>query len=316
MNRDCADPDAKVFSQEVEKRFENLRLDQFLTLTFDNYSRSQLCQSIKSGAILVNGSVVKPGQRLKAGDTVSGRLAVDQPAPLPSPQHVDFTVLLEDPDFLVIAKPPGLVVHPGSGNVDGTLVNGLLDRYRELDSVGDSSRPGIVHRLDKDTSGVMVVARTRSAHAALVDQFKNRQVEKIYLALVRGIIPEPSGRIVAPIGRHPINRQKMAIRETTGRYAVSNWKRRKVYARHTLVEVCIETGRTHQIRVHMAHLGYPVAGDQLYSRNREEMKFSRQMLHSWRLTFFHPRSGQPVAAVAEPDEDFTSYLEQLEASLC
>jgi 23S rRNA pseudouridine1911/1915/1917 synthase len=316
MNRDWVDPQAEVFSREVEKRFENLRLDQFLTLTFDEHSRTQLSQSIKNGVILVNGSVVKPGHRLKSGDCVSGQLAVDQPAPLPVPQDVDFTVLIEDPDFLVIAKPPGLVVHPGSGNLDRTLVNGLLFRYRDLDGVGDSSRPGIVHRLDKDTSGVMVVARTRSAHAALVDQFKNRQVEKIYLALVRGVMPEPSGRIVAPIGRHPVNRQKMAIRETSGRFAASSWKRRKVYDRHTLVEVRIETGRTHQIRVHMAHLGFPVAGDPLYSRGREEMNFSRQMLHSWRLTFSHPKTEQPVAAIAELDKDFTSCLEQLEASRC
>ena len=316
MNRDCVDPEAEVFSEEVEKRFENLRLDQFLTIVFDEYSRSQLCQSIKNGAILVNGSIVKPGLRLKAGDTVSGRLAVDHPVPLPSPQDVDFAVLLEDPEFLVIAKPAGLVVHPGSGNIDRTLVNGLLFRYRDLDGVGDSSRPGIVHRLDKDTSGVMVVARTRSAHAALVDQFKNRQVEKIYLALVRGVISEPAGRIVAPIGRHPVNRQKMAIREVSGRYAASSWKRRNVYARHTLVEVRIETGRTHQIRVHLAHLGYPVAGDLLYSRGQKEMNFSRQMLHSWKLTFRHPKTGQPVTAVAELDQDFSSCLEQLEASRC
>lgn len=316
MNRDWADPEAEAFSQEVEQRFENIRLDQFLALNFEDYSRSQLCQSIKNGAILVNGSGVKPGYRLKTGDTVSGRLAVDHPAPLPSPQDVDFTVLLEDPEFLVIAKPPGLVVHPGSGNLDKTLINGLLFRFRDLGGVGDSSRPGIVHRLDKDTSGVMVVARTRSAHAALVDQFKNRQVEKIYLALVRGVIPEPAGRIIAPIGRHPINRQKMAIRNTSGRYAASSWKRVKTYSRHTLVEVRIETGRTHQIRVHMAHLGYPVAGDMLYGRGGGEMIFSRQMLHSWRLRFSHPKSGQLVEAVAELDEDFTVALEQLEESSC
>lgn len=313
MHRDVPLLDEASFSCEVDQRFHNLRLDQYLALQFAEYSRSQLCQAVKTENILVNGTAVKPGYRLKPGDRIDGTLEPDFQDITIEAQEIDFKILLEDQDFLVIAKPPGLVVHPGSGNRDGTLVNGLLFRYRELSDVGDGCRPGIVHRLDKDTSGAMVVARTKSAHAALVEQFKKRRVEKTYLAIVRGVLPEPSGRIVAPIGRHPVNRQKMAIRLQTGRYAVSKWKRRAVYRTHTLVEVHIETGRTHQIRVHMAHLGFPVAGDKTYGRGCDVINPPRQMLHSWKLHFFHPHTGEPVAAVAHPWEDFSAVIEELEA---
>jgi len=312
MDMDVPLIDVASFSHEVDERFHNLRLDQFLVLQFEEYSRSQLCQAIKAGSINVNGSAVKPGYRLKTGDRVDGSLEFDEQQVCLEAQQIDFEVLLEDPEFIVISKPPGLVVHPGSGNRDKTLVNGLLHKYRELSDVGDGGRPGIVHRLDKDTSGVMVVARTKKSHAALVEQFKNRRVEKVYLAIVSGVIPEPSGRIVAPIGRHPVSRQKMAVRGETGRYAASSWKRRQICTNHTLVEVHIETGRTHQIRVHMAHIGYPVAGDRLYGRNSRGEQWPRQMLHSWKLKFFHPDSGVSVAATAEPWKDFNTALEQLE----
>lgn len=305
--------DEASFSCAVEERFHNLRLDQYLTLQFNEYSRSHIGQTIKAGNIRVNGAAVKPGHRIKAGDTIDGSLGIDLEDSAIVPQDIDFEVLLEDPDFIVIAKPPGLVVHPGSGNRDGTLVNGLLHRYRELADVGDGSRPGIVHRLDKDTSGVMLVARTKSAHAALVDQFKNRRVEKTYLAVVGGVLPDSSGRIVAPIGRHPVNRQKMTVRMETGRYAASSWKCRQIYRTHTLLEIRIETGRTHQIRVHMAHIGCPVAGDRLYGRASGSTHFSRHMLHAWKLRFFHPRTNDPLIVTADPCEDFINAIEQLEA---
>ncbi len=305
--------DEASFSCAVGQRFHNLRLDQYLALQFDEYSRSHIGQVIKAGRIRVNGAEVKPGHRIKTGDTIDGSLGIVSQDSTVGPQEINFEVLLEDPDFLVIAKPPGLVVHPGSGNRDRTLVNGLLYRYRELADVGDESRPGIVHRLDKDTSGVMVVARTKKAHAALVDQFKNRRVEKTYLAIVRGLLSEPSGRIVAPIGRNPVNRQKMSVRRETGRYAVSRWKSRAIYRAHTLLEVQIETGRTHQIRVHMAHIGHPVAGDTLYGKTGAGVLFPRHMLHAWKLRFFHPRTGERVAVVAEPGNDFAEAIERLGA---
>ncbi|MEJ2058273.1 MAG: RluA family pseudouridine synthase [Desulfofustis sp.] len=301
------------FSCAVEQRFHNLRLDQYLALQFEEYSRSQIGQAIKAGNIRVNTAEVKPGHRLKTGDTIDGSLGLDRQDSTIEPEDIYFQVLLEDPDFIVIAKPPGLVVHPGSGNRDNTLVNGLLYRYGELAEVGDNSRPGIVHRLDKETSGVMVVARTKRGHAALVDQFKYRRVEKTYLAIVRGVIPEPCGRIVAPLGRHPINRQKMAVRLETGRYAASSWKCRASYRTHTLLEVQIETGRTHQIRVHMAHIGHPVVGDKLYGRASGGTYFPRHMLHAWKLRFFHPRTGERVSVVADPGDDFNAAIDRLEA---
>ncbi len=303
--------DDDPFTLEVPEHFHDLRLDQFLAMSFEEFSRSQLSESIKSGHIQVNDRRSKPGYRLKAGDMVSGSPPVEVEERLPEPQNVDFSVVLEDEQFLVIAKPPGLVVHPGSGNVDMTLVNGLLYRFRELKDVGDMFRPGIVHRLDKDTSGAMVVARTRAAHAELVRQFKDRQVEKTYLALVHGVVKESSGRIVAPIGRHPVHRQKMAIREQNGRYAASRWACKKTFARHSLVEVNIETGRTHQIRVHLASLGFPVAGDRIYGPNRDGGMFPRQMLHSWRLVFRHPMSGKRIEAEAELPQDFEHVLDKL-----
>ena len=304
------------FSYTVEERFHNLRLDQFLALTSEHFSRSQFSESIKSGTIQVNDAEVKPGYRLKPGDVISGTIEVVS-APLTlKPQDVFFEVIEEDPEYLVISKPPGLVVHPGSGNIDNTLVNGLLFRYDNIGQVGDENRPGIVHRLDKDTSGVMIVARTKTAHSHLVDQFKNRQVEKTYLALVNGVMTEDAGRIVAPIGRHPVHRQKMAVRERSGRHAISNWKCTKRFARHTLLEVHIETGRTHQIRVHLAHLGYPVAGDHLYGSSRDNAGFPRQMLHAWKLSFQHPVTGQRRGVEADLAEDFKTVLVELEKVSC
>ena len=304
------------FSYTVEERFHDLRLDQFLARSHPQFSRSQLTESIKAGQILVNGGRVKPGYRLKVGDLVEGTIELIVEPLIPQPQEVAFEVLEQDPHFLIIAKPPGLVVHPGSGNIDKTLVNGLLFRYGNFNGVGDASRPGIVHRLDKDTSGVMVVARSAAAHANLVAQFKGRQVQKIYLALVIGVLEEEAGRVVAPIGRHPVHRQKMAIRDSDGRFAASTWKISKKYAHHTLVEVKIETGRTHQIRLHLAHLGFPVAGDQLYGPSRDHTGFPRQMLHSWKLSFAHPLSGRRVDAQAELPDDFAAVLERLEAERC
>ena len=301
------------FSYAVEDRFHDLRLDQFLALSFDHFSRSQVTESIKSGQILVNGVTVKPGYRLKPGDIIDGNIEIVIEPMIPQPQDVAFEVLEENSDYLLINKPPGLVVHPGSGNADRTLVNGLLFRFGNFNAVGDVFRPGIVHRLDKDTSGVMVVARSSGAHADLVHQFKNRKVQKTYLALVMGEVIGESGRIVAPIGRHPVHRQKMTVREANGRYAASNWKCTERFAHHTLLELHIETGRTHQIRVHLSHLGFPVAGDKLYGPSKDHSKFPRQMLHAWKLSFTDPNTRNRVDAQADLPDDFTAVLAQLEA---
>ncbi len=220
--------------------------------------------------------------------------------------------MYEDSSLIVISKPPGLVVHPGSGNPQHTLVNGLLFHFTELADVGDPSRPGIVHRLDKDTSGVMVIARNSSAHQRLVQAFKDRKTEKYYLALVHGTPREKKGRIVAPIGRHPVSRQKMAVREITGRYAATNWRVERLFDRYSLLAVKIETGRTHQIRVHLAHIKYPLAGDRVYGGNRNNKPFDRQMLHSWKLTLNHPESGEAMTFEAPLAPDFKAVIDMME----
>jgi len=316
MDEPWISPSEDSFTFVVPEQHHDVRLDQFLARLLDPISRSRITAAIKREHVTVNNCAVKPGYRLRAGDTVAGALAEQPSEPVLKAQDIDFSVLLEDPAFIVLSKPAGLVVHPGSGNPDRTLVNGLLYRYRDLGGNGDEDRPGIVHRLDKDTSGIMVVARTAGAHANLVSQFKDRAVTKTYLALVHGIPEQDRGRIVASIGRHPVNRQKMAVREHGGRYAVSNWKRIETYARHSLVEMMIETGRTHQIRVHMAHVGFPVAGDRVYGPHRDNAMFPRQLLHSWKLRFRHPATGREIEREAPLPEDFSAVLERLEEERC
>ncbi|MFV0438663.1 MAG: RluA family pseudouridine synthase [Desulfopila sp.] len=271
-----------------------LRLDQLLVGLLPESSRSRIAAAIRAGDIRVDGERRKAGYRVKQGEAVQGSLVSPPPLAV-KPEPLEFPVLYEDEVLVVLSKPPGLVVHPGSGNFTGTLVNGLVYYCNAIAGVGDAIRPGLVHRLDKDTSGVMVVAKDQMVHRLLVAAFADRQVKKEYLALLHGVPVGSQGRIVAPIGRHPGNRQKMAVQEWSGRYAVSNWRVVRQYGdRFCQVRVGIETGRTHQIRVHMAHLGHPVAGDTLYGAGRNNRAFPRQMLHAWRLGFAHPLTGEAL----------------------
>jgi 23S rRNA pseudouridine1911/1915/1917 synthase len=288
-----------------------IRLDHLLVQRIPDISRSRVTSSIRSGLILVNGEQCKASYKLKAGECITGTLF--EPPPLSvSPEKIEFPILFEDDYLLVLSKPPGLVVHPGSGNSSGTLANGLVHHCESIAEVGDVIRPGIVHRLDKDTSGLMVVAKKDSVHRQLVDAFKAREVRKEYLALVHGIPVDYSGRIVAAIGRHPANRQKMAVREASGKYAVSNWQVVEEYqGKISQVRVRIETGRTHQIRVHMAHVGHPVAGDVVYGPNRNNKPFPRQMLHAWKLNFKHPVTSEPLRFCAPVWEDMSAVIERL-----
>ncbi len=254
----------------------------------------------------------KSSYRLKLDELVTGRVE-DKAEPELLPEHVDFTVLLEDELVLVISKPPGLVVHPGAGTAHSTLAHGLLHHCRSLNSVGETMRPGIVHRLDKDTSGIMIIAKTAAMHRALVDDFKNHRVEKEYLALVHGSFADIRGRIAEAIGRHPINRQKMAVRQLGGKHAVTRYTvLEELDNRFSLLRIGIETGRTHQIRVHMAHLGHPVAGDSVYGSQRDNKAFPRQLLHAWRLSFTHPERGR-LTVKAPLWQDFNTMLHRLGA---
>lgn len=291
------------------------RFDHFLVQCVPDISRSHLVQSIRQGLLRVDGETRKSSYRLKAGEHISGTIFQPSPPNL-IPQKVDFDILLEDDSLLIIAKPPGIVVHPASGNPDGTLVNGLLHHCREIGEVGDRVRPGIVHRLDKDTSGIMVVAKTDRCHQLLVDLFKSRKVDKEYLALVYGVFSERSGRIVAPIARHPVHRQKMWVcEEGRGRYAASSWQVVEEFGTSlSLLRVRIETGRTHQIRVHMASLSHPLAGDSLYGRGRQNEPYPRQMLHAHRLSFVHPISGKKLTMTAPLWPDFEQVLATLRSN--
>lgn len=298
-------------SIRIDEARSGTRLDHLLVQCIPATSRSRIISSIRSGLIRVDGELRKASYKLKTGEQVEGTLLLPLPL-MVTPEKLEFPILFEDASLLVLSKPPGLVVHPGSGNSNGTLVNGLLHHCDAIAEVGDAVRPGIVHRLDKDTSGVMVVAKNEAVHRMLVEAFKAREVEKEYIALVHGIPARPEGRIVAAIGRHQANRQKMAVQEITGKYAVSNWRVLESYGgRYSRVKVRIETGRTHQIRVHMAHVGHPVAGDTLYGPNRDNSAFPRQMLHAWRIAFVHPETGEKLQFQAPLWDDMAHICTEL-----
>lgn len=303
---------AQSFLFVIDDRQASIRLDHFLVRQIEGESRSRISASIQAGLFRVDGEARKSGYRLKAGETVSGSLIVQAPVHI-IPEPIDFDVLFEDEYILVISKPPNLVVHPGSGHNRGTLVNGLVHYCASINNVGDPVRPGLVHRLDKDTSGIMLVAKQDTAHRLLVEAFQSRSIDKYYHALLTGIMVEKQGRIVAGIGRHPVHRQKMAIRSKSGKFAATNWEVIKEFRLgYSLVELRIETGRTHQIRVHMASLGHPVAGDILYGGKKNELKFPRQMLHATRIQFIHPITKASMNLEAPMHPDFVSILEQLE----
>ncbi len=299
------------FSFSITEGLIGLRLDHFLVRKFPQLSRAQLSSSIKMGLIRVDGQKRKNSYRLKLGEEVGGTEYVAPTLEI-NPEKIFFDILFEDQFLLVISKPPGLVVHPGSGNLSGTLVNGLVHHCQAIGAVGDPIRPGIVHRLDKDTSGIMIVAKDDHVLRQLSEAFKEREVGKKYLALLHGIFEKKEGRIVAPIGRHSVNRKKMAIREPSGKYAVSNWRVIEEFGReYSLVEIGIETGRTHQIRVHMAHLGHPVTGDLVYGKGRPDTTFPRQMLHASKLLFVHPVEKREMKFKAPLWPDFESIVEEL-----
>jgi len=289
------------------------RLDQVLHAQFPEFSRARLQDWIKRGRVLVNGGAARPSRVLREGD----RIDVD-PAELPplraEPEAIPLRVLYEDQDLVAIDKPAGMVVHAGAGAHSGTLVNALLGRFQSLSALGGELRPGIVHRLDRFTSGVILVAKNDAAHRALAALFAGRQVEKTYLALVHGNVTADRGRIEKPIARDPRHRTRMTARLAQGRAAWSEYQVLQRYPGFTLLEVRIGTGRTHQIRVHLSSIGHPVAGDRLYgapAKNEIHSPGGRFFLHSHRIRFPHPCTGQPVEIESPLPEDLRRWLEQL-----
>ncbi len=293
------------------------RLDRFLHAKLPELSRARIQDLIRTGHALLNGKSSKPGAALKLGDSISLTL----PEPVSTEilaQDIPLEILYEDPDLLVINKPTGLVVHPAAGNEDGTLVNALLHHCDDLSGIGGETRPGIVHRLDKDTSGCIVVAKHDRAHRRLTESFSDRRISKTYLAVVNGIPTAPSGRQQNFIGRHPVDRKRMTILyDGAGKEAITEWERLSIHHDCALIRCRLLTGRTHQIRVHMKDgLGCPILGDPIYGHpTRQKIKTTRLMLHAWRLAFHHPMTEQPLAFEAAIPPEFAPWLPNGESGI-
>ncbi len=289
------------------------RLDRWLSRADTGLSRARIQQLIKSGHVLLNGAPTKAHQAVSEEDEIA--LEIPEPVSrVPAAEDIPIAVLYEDEAILAVNKPAGLVVHPAAGNETGTLVNALLHHCPSLADVGGPLRPGIVHRLDKDTSGVLVVAKTEDALRNLRVQFKERRVGKSYIALVRGHVVPESGPVETLIGRHPRNRKKMSAQVDSGRMARTRYATIESFRDASLLEIHIETGRTHQIRVHMSHLGHPVLGDRDYGRARilpGDIRVERQMLHARHLTLRHPVHGQPLEFSAPLPEDMRELIRRL-----
>jgi len=289
------------------------RLDQALHERFPEFSRARLQDWIKRGRVLVNGAAARPSRVLREGDRVEVEPA-ELPALRAEPEAIPLRVIHEDQDLVAIDKPAGMVVHAGAGVHSGTLVNALLGRFQSLSALGGDLRPGIVHRLDRFTSGVILVAKHDAAHRALAALFAGRQVEKTYLALVHGNVNPDRGRIEKPIARDPRHRTRMTARLGRGRTAWTEYQVLRRYAGFTFLEVRIGTGRTHQIRVHLSSIGHPVAGDRLYGAPANKGIHpldERFFLHAHRIRFQHPCTGQPVEIESPLPEDLRLWMEQL-----
>ncbi|WHZ19174.1 MAG: LSU rRNA pseudouridine(1911/1915/1917) synthase [Rhodanobacteraceae bacterium] len=307
----------RQFRSEVPADLAGQRFDQILPQLFLGHSRARLAAEVKAGRITLDGRKTVPRARVRGGEAVEWDSA-GEPALDDRPEAIGLAVVFEDADLLVIDKPAGLVVHPGAGNRDGTLLNALLHHAPDLARI---PRAGIVHRLDKDTSGLLVVARTLPAHTALVAMLAARDIHRRYAAIVNGV-PVAGGTVDAPLDRHPSDRLRRAVREG-GRPAVTHYRVREKFRAHALLRCELESGRTHQIRVHMAHAGYPLVGDPLYGKGlrlprgatpelAEALRgFKRQALHAERLAFAHPVSGKALEFEADPPQDFLDLLAAL-----
>ena len=287
---------------EVEMLFSGLRLDIYVAEQLADISRSRIQALIKDGSIQLNGKSVRASATVNVGDQISVHIPPPQALLGLEGKNIPLDILFEDGNFLVINKPAGMVVHPGAGTEDDTLVHALLYYCKDLSGIGGVERPGIVHRLDKETSGCLVVAKNDIAHHSLAAQFADRTVEKTYLAVVRGIPPRPWGTIDADIGRHPVQRQKMAVHENgEARSAVTDYQVLAKGEGMSLIECHPKTGRTHQIRVHLKHLGYPILGDPIYGQRG---LYTRHLLHAWKLSFLHPVTKERMAFCAPVPADF------------
>lgn len=288
------------------------RLDAFLARAVEGMTRSGAQKLLEQGCVTRNGKPGKKNDKLVCGDVIG--VTIPEPKSVDiAPKEMPLDIVYEDEDVLVINKPKGLVVHPAAGHQDDTLVNGLLYALGDdLSGINGELRPGIVHRIDKDTSGLLAVAKNDRAHAFLASQLKDHTMARTYEAIVCGSFREDSGTVDAPIGRHPTDRKKMTVTARNSKEAVTHWEVVKRYRGYTHIRCRLETGRTHQIRVHMAHIGHPVLGDTVYGHKKPELGQSSQCLHAGLLCFLHPKDGHPVIVHAELPEYFRQVIEKLE----
>lgn len=299
---------------KITEQNTNQRLDMYIASLDLELSRSMVQKLIENGKILVNNKETKTSYKTKLGDIVQINIESPKETGLKA-QNIPLDIIYEDDDILVVNKAKGMVVHPGNGNPDGTLVNAILNHCKEsLSGIGGEIRPGIVHRLDKDTSGLIIIAKNDKAHINVSEQIQKRSVKKIYTALVKGVIQEDSATINMPIARSDIDRKKMAVRKD-GKEAITHIKVIKRYQNYTLIKVKIDTGRTHQIRVHMAEIGYPVVGDEVYSNGKNEFNIHGQMLHSTSLDFTHPTTGKKLHFEAPLPKYFEEVLKKLDSKI-
>lgn len=294
----------------VLKEEAKQRLDKYIKEKQQDLSRMMIQKLLEEGSILVNSKKQKPSYLVQEGDKIEIHIPEAKPTTI-EPQNIPLNIIYEDEDIIVVNKEKGMVVHPAVGNSDGTLVNAILAHCKgNLSGIGGEQRPGIVHRLDKDTSGLLIVAKNDKAHLQMSKQIEERKVKKVYIALVRGIVPDKEATISMPIGRSQKDRKKMAV-VAKGKEAITHFEVLERFSKYTLLKVKIDTGRTHQIRVHMAEIGYPVVGDMLYSNGKNEFGVQGQMLHAKSLDFCHPITGKAMHLEAPLPKYFEEVLNKL-----
>jgi 23S rRNA pseudouridine1911/1915/1917 synthase len=297
-------------NMQLSSDVENIRIDSWLAGKMENHSRTYFQKLIDDGMVEVNGKSIKTNYKLKVNDKISVRIPEPEKLDVCA-EKIDVEVLYEDEDIIVVNKPKGMVVHPAVGNYTGTLVNALMGYCgEELSDINGVIRPGIVHRIDKDTSGVLVIAKNNIAHEKLSEKLKDHDIKRVYVALVEGVIREENGKIDAPIGRHPVERKEMCVNTKNGRRAVTYFKVLERFSNATYIEVTLETGRTHQIRVHMSYIGYPIIGDKVYGKKKSKYDVDGQALHAKILGFEHPTKKEYVEFQAVLPEYFEKLLEE------
>ncbi len=297
-----------VFTED----YASMRIDRALAALLPEFSRSYIRELIDAGAVEIGGKAVKPSRRAEAGETAVLRVPDPEPAAI-LPQAMELTILYEDSDLLIVDKPKGLTVHPAPGHEDGTLVNGILAHCKgELSGINGVMRPGIVHRIDKDTSGALIICKNDAAHRCIAEQLKEHSITRRYRGIVIGNVPRDDGTIEGNIGRNPYDRKKMSIVREGGKPAVTHYHVLKRYSGYTYCEFSLETGRTHQIRVHMASIGHPLVGDSVYGPARSAFHIEGQALHAMVIGFVHPATGEYLSFTAPLPEYFTELLQKLE----